>query len=52
MRSAAAMLLLAVMWGLSIPLTKLGLETLPPLTLVTPAIPLTVLLSPWMQATK
>jgi O-acetylserine/cysteine efflux transporter len=33
MRSAAAMLLLAVMWGLSIPLTKLGLETLPPLTL-------------------
>lgn len=27
------MLLLAVMWGLSIPTTKLGLETLPPLTL-------------------
>ncbi|WP_445219749.1 DMT family transporter [Bradyrhizobium sp. Pa8] len=27
------MLLLAVMWGLSIPVTKLGLETLPPLTL-------------------
>lgn len=32
-RSLAAMLLLAVMWGLSIPVTKLGLETLPPLTL-------------------
>jgi drug/metabolite transporter (DMT)-like permease len=27
------MLLLAVMWGLSIPITKLGLETLPPMTL-------------------
>jgi len=27
------MLLLAVMWGLSIPTTKLGLETLPPMTL-------------------
>jgi drug/metabolite transporter (DMT)-like permease len=33
MRSLAAMLLLAVMWGLSIPVTKLGLLTLPPLTL-------------------
>src|SRR5579863_5217889 len=32
-RSLAAMLLLAVMWGLSIPVTKLGLLTLPPLTL-------------------
>lgn len=32
-RSLAAMLLLAVIWGLSIPLTKLGLDTLPPLTL-------------------
>jgi O-acetylserine/cysteine efflux transporter len=32
-RSMAAMLLLAVMWGLSIPATKLGLQTLPPLTL-------------------
>lgn len=31
--SVAAMLLLAVMWGLSIPATKLGLETLPPMTL-------------------
>lgn len=33
MRSIGAMLLLAVMWGLSIPATKLGLQTLPPLTL-------------------
>jgi drug/metabolite transporter (DMT)-like permease len=32
-RSIAAMLLLAVIWGLSIPVTKLGLQTLPPLTL-------------------
>jgi drug/metabolite transporter (DMT)-like permease len=32
-RSIAAMLLLAVIWGLSIPVTKLGLLTLPPLTL-------------------
>lgn len=31
-RSAGAMLLLALMWGLSIPITKLGLETIPPLT--------------------
>ncbi|RFB91500.1 EamA family transporter [Rhizobium leguminosarum bv. trifolii] len=30
-RSISAMLLLAVMWGLSIPITKLGLETVPPL---------------------
>ncbi|WP_312990631.1 DMT family transporter [Rhizobium populisoli] len=30
-RSIAAMVLLAVMWGLSIPITKLGLETVPPL---------------------
>lgn len=29
--SLLAMLLLAVMWGLSIPITKLGLETIPPL---------------------
>lgn len=28
-----AMLLLALMWGLSIPITKIGLETIPPLTL-------------------
>jgi drug/metabolite transporter (DMT)-like permease len=33
MRSLAAMLLLALIWGLSIPVTKLGLQTLPPLTL-------------------
>lgn len=33
MRSFAAMLLLAVIWGLSIPVTKLGLLTMPPLTL-------------------
>jgi drug/metabolite transporter (DMT)-like permease len=32
-RNIAPMLLLAVIWGLSIPLTKLGLLTLPPLTL-------------------
>jgi drug/metabolite transporter (DMT)-like permease len=31
--SAAAMVLLAVIWGLSIPATKLGLATVPPLTL-------------------
>jgi drug/metabolite transporter (DMT)-like permease len=33
LHSIAAMLLLAVMWGLSIPATKLGLQTVPPLTL-------------------
>lgn len=33
MHSFGGMLLLAVMWGLSIPVTKLGLETMPPLTL-------------------
>lgn len=32
MKSAGAMLLLAVMWGLSIPITKLGLGTIPPMT--------------------
>lgn len=32
-RGVGAMLLLAVMFGLSIPVTKLGLETMPPLTL-------------------
>jgi drug/metabolite transporter (DMT)-like permease len=31
--SVGAMLLLAIMWGLSIPMTKLGLVTMPPLTL-------------------
>nr|WP_283844048.1 DMT family transporter [Caballeronia zhejiangensis] len=33
LRSFGALLILAVMWGLSIPVTKLGLESLPPLTL-------------------
>lgn len=32
-RSLGAMLLLALLWGLSIPVTKLGLVTMPPLTL-------------------
>ncbi|WP_331284157.1 DMT family transporter [Agrobacterium sp. SOY23] len=32
-RNLSAMLLLALMWGLSIPVTKLGLVTMPPLTL-------------------
>lgn len=31
-RSAGAMFLLALMWGLSIPITKLGLGTIPPMT--------------------
>lgn len=33
LRHLGAMLLLALIWGLSIPVTKLGLEQLPPLTL-------------------
>lgn len=32
-QSLGAMLVLAIVWGLSIPITKLGLETVPPLTL-------------------
>jgi drug/metabolite transporter (DMT)-like permease len=32
-RSIMAMLALAVMWGLSIPITKLGLQIVPPLAL-------------------
>jgi drug/metabolite transporter (DMT)-like permease len=32
-RNLGAMLLLALMWGLSIPVTKIGLETVPPITL-------------------
>ncbi|MCW1842204.1 DMT family transporter [Prosthecomicrobium hirschii] len=32
-RGVAAMLALALLWGLSIPITKLGLETMPPMTL-------------------
>ncbi|WP_198590198.1 EamA family transporter [Paracoccus zhejiangensis] len=31
--SVAGMLLLAVIWGLSIPITNLGLETMPPMVL-------------------
>lgn len=31
-KSLGAMLLLALMWGLSIPITKLGLSTIPPMT--------------------
>ncbi len=32
-KNVGAMLLLALVWGLSIPITKLGLETIPPITL-------------------
>lgn len=59
-KSVGAMLLLAVMWGLSIPITKLGLETIPPLTLTAlrflVAVPLFLLLAagrlriPWRAA--
>ena len=49
MGSVGAMLLLAIMWGLSIPITKLGLETIPPLTLTAMrflvAVPLLLILS-------
>lgn len=48
-RKLGAMLLLAVMWGLSIPITKVGLETIPPLTLTAMrflvAVPLLFLIS-------
>lgn len=48
-RSIGAILVLALIWGLSIPLTKLGLESLPPLTLTAlrfaSALPLLFLLS-------
>lgn len=48
-QSLAAMLVLAVLWGLSIPVTKLGLVTLPPLTLTALrfaiAVPLLLLLA-------
>ena len=51
-RSIATILVLALIWGLSIPLTKLGLESLPPLTLTAlrfaSALPLLFLLS-WQQ---
>lgn len=43
------MLLLALMWGLSIPITKVGLETIPPLTLTAMrflvAVPLLLILA-------
>lgn len=48
-KSLGAMLLLVIMWGLSIPITKLGLETVPPLTLTAMrflvAVPLLMVLS-------
>lgn len=48
-KKLGAMLLLAVMWGLSIPITKIGLETIPPLTLTATrflvAVPLLFLIS-------
>lgn len=56
LRSLGAMLLLAVMWGLSIPVTKLGLATMPPLTLTAlrfaVAVPLLfvfVVRRPWLS---
>jgi drug/metabolite transporter (DMT)-like permease len=48
-KNVGAMLLLAVMWGLSIPITKLGLETIPPLMFTAMrflvAVPLLLILS-------
>jgi len=48
-KKLGAMLLLALMWGLSIPITKLGLETLPPLIFTAMrflvAVPLLLILS-------
>jgi O-acetylserine/cysteine efflux transporter len=48
-KKLGAMLLLALMWGLSIPITKLGLETLPPLMFTAMrflvAVPLLLILS-------
>ena len=48
-RNITAMLLLAVMWGLSVPAMKLGLQDLPPLTLTAlrflVAIPLLMILA-------
>lgn len=47
--SIGAMMLLAVVWGLSIPITKIGLETIPPITLTALrfliAVPLFLLLA-------
>lgn len=49
MKSAGAMFLLALMWGLSIPITKLGLDSIPPMTLTAlrfmVAVPLMMLLA-------
>lgn len=49
-QSIAAMLLLALLWGLSIPVTKLGLETMPPMLLTALryaiAVPLFLVLLP------
>ena len=60
MHSIGAMLLLALMWGLSVPITKIGLETIPPITLTAIrfaiAVPLFMLLAakrlrvPWEAA--
>ena len=48
-RNIGAMLLLAILWGLSIPVTKLGLKSLPPLTLTAMrflvAVPLMMILA-------
>ena len=48
-KNVGAMVLLAVMWGLSIPITKLGLETIPPLMFTAMrflvAVPLLLILS-------
>jgi drug/metabolite transporter (DMT)-like permease len=48
-KKVGAMLLLALMWGLSIPITKLGLETVPPLMFTAMrflvAVPLLLILS-------
>jgi len=44
LRSVGAMLLLSLMWGLSIPVTKLGLQSLPPLTLTALRFVIAVLL--------
>lgn len=48
-KNLGAMLLLALMWGLSIPITKIGLETVPPITLTAlrfaVAVPLLMILA-------
>src|SRR3546814_14772027 len=40
--SASALLLLALIWGLSIPVTKLGLVSMPPMTLMALRLAITV----------